>query len=335
MIVYYRNGSVEHYELVGGSGYDYRITWRRDATAKQMTFTYDDPRISGLYERVSRVTLADGAQFDFHYADSADVFRITSVTGPNSRSVTFTYTPDYSSSGTTVLTGISDVVGIVSAFEYDPTTWWVTKLVTPYGTNTFTHFDAGSCDSWGHDLSCAGVDRSIVVTEPTADQQVFLFYDNSYAYGTNEMTGKIPAAFSNAQIPTYGAGDPQAQTLDLSRDERNSHHWNRQQSAQLSTTSNLQNLTAADYRLSRTKHWLIELPLQPVYPASINAMNTLAWTLPPSLTEAMKRSQPSTITPAKPTVTPTRVPRACPPLLRRSGRMAPPGIAISNATLTR
>jgi RHS repeat-associated protein len=282
LIVYYRNGSVEHYELVGGSGYDYRITWRRDATAKQMTFTYDDPRISGLYERASRVTLADGAQFDFHYADSTDVFRITSITGPNSRSVTFTYTPDYSSSGTTVLTGITDVVGIVSAFEYDPTTWWVTKLVTPYGTNTFTHFDAGSCDSWGHDLSCAGVDRSIVVTEPTADQQVFLFYDNSYAYGTNEMTGKIPAAFSNAQIPTYGAGDPQAQTLDLSRDERNSHHWNRHQAAQLSTTSNLQNLTAADYRLSRTKHWLIELPLQPVYPASINAMNTLAWTLPPS-----------------------------------------------------
>ncbi len=270
--VYHRNGSVDRYDLANSSGH-YVLASRKDATGQEMSFTYDDPDGGSNYRRLSQVTTADNADFDFVYGDGGDDYRVTGVTGPNSRSISFGYT---TVSGTLVLSSITDVVGIVSSFQYDPTRWWITSLVTPYGTNSFSHFDAGICDGL-HELSCAGVDRSVSVTEPSGDRQGFLFYDNSYQYlgTTNEFSGKVPASFAGGQIPGYGgAGDPPVQTIDTVRDQRNSHHWNRQQAAQLSTT-NLNSLTATDYRLSRTRHWLLDA-------TAFNTVRTLSWVMPPS-----------------------------------------------------
>jgi YD repeat-containing protein len=229
--VYYRNGSVEHYDLQtvsGQSQYDLRLTSRKNATMKGLNFAYDDDSNSAGNGRLLSVTTADGAQFNFGYTDAGDAYRITGVTGPDSRSVSFTYS---ASSGTTVLSSITDAVGLVSSFQYDTTTWWLTHLTTPYGTTDFAHFVADGCAT-GSNLGCAGVDRSLVVTEPDGSHQAYLFYDNDPG---DEFTGKIPATFASGQIPQYLANDPPVQTLDTIRNKGNSHYWNRQQTAALST----------------------------------------------------------------------------------------------------
>jgi RHS repeat-associated protein len=268
--VYYRNGSSEHYErMTVGNAYNMRLISRADATMKSMTFAYDDAPGTSTPNRLLTVTLADGAQFSFSYTDMADDYRITGVSGPNSRSVSFGYS---TVSGTDVLSSITDAVGLVSSFEYDSSTWAITKLTTPYGDTTFTHYASDGCleDS---DLACTGVDRSLVVTEPDGSHQVYLFYDNE----TDEFSGIIPSAFASGQIPSYPTtNDPPVQTLDTIRNQANSHYWNRQQAAALSTLT-LSSLTAGDYRLSRTRHWLQSQE----YPLS--DYTELGWELPPSL----------------------------------------------------
>ena len=179
-------------------------------------------------------------------------------------------------------------MGITSTFEYDPSSYWVEKLTTPYGDTVFDHFDAGRCDGI-HNLSCAGVDRAVIVTEPTGEKQAFAFYDNPGPDldppQSSEMTGKIPASFASSQLPGYGGGsDPPVQTLDTARDRRNSHHWNRQQAAQLSTYTATA-FTAADFRLSRTRHWLRD---HNVY----NALRVLGWELP-SAADGTTEAQPT------------------------------------------
>jgi RHS repeat-associated protein len=264
--VYYRNGSVEHYDNQPyGSYYDLRLTWRKDATMQALSFTYDDTLGTSTPNRLLSVTAADGAQFNFVYGDGTDDYRITSVTGPNSRSVSFAYG---TVGGATVLSSITDAVGLVSSFDYDATTWWITKITTPYGDTTFTHFSADTC---GDELACAGVDRAVTVTEPDGSKQLYLYYDNL----DDSFTGIIPSAFVSGQIPQYLTGDPSIQTLDTTRNMNNSHHWNRQQAAALSTLT-LGSLTAADYRISHTRHWLLAQD-------SHAEIGPVSWELPPSM----------------------------------------------------
>jgi RHS repeat-associated protein len=274
--IYYKNGAVDHYGLIP-SGSFYRLESRQDATSKAMTFTYDDP--SGIWgaSRLVGVTMADGSQFSVNYdypvSTVYDYYRITEVTGPDNRSVTFGY---IETNSVTVLTSITDVVGIVSSFTYDTTRWWINSMTAPYGTTSFTQEDNSYCDLT-HMLSCSGIDRSVIIREPGGAKQAYAFYDNLYEFNnTNEMAGKIPLSFDASQIPIYvGTNDPPIQTLDTERNKRNSHYWGRQQAALLSTT-NLHNLTAADYLVSRTKHWLVR---DDQYIASMRA---LSWELPPS-----------------------------------------------------
>src|SRR5690606_2033039 len=155
--IYYSNGSQERYGLIAGQ-WNYRLEERQDATKKALTFIYDDPGY-GFSNRLRRVDTADGAQFNFNYAEVSDDYLVTSVTGPNSRTVTFSYS---NVGGFLKLTGIKDVVGLLSSFSYDGG-GLINKLVTPYGTNTFTHYDLGWC---GNPISCPGIDRYIIVTEP-------------------------------------------------------------------------------------------------------------------------------------------------------------------------
>jgi YD repeat-containing protein len=275
--VYFRNGSVERYAEVAGQPYGLWLAERKDATGQALTFTYEPAYQGASSTRLRHITTADGAQFQFLYQDLNDPYLITEVRGPDSRSVTFQYGYQGASP---YLAGITDAVGLVSSFGYDFSTWWVTQLQTPYGLTRFAHYDAGGCWLWEPlPLSCPGVDRAVQITEPDNSRQLYLFYDNSYDWWeqpVSEFAGIIPPAFAPDQIPVYAPGDPPVQSLDLIRDQRNSHHWNRQQTALLSTT-NFHNFTAADYRLSRTKHWLITLDTN-----SFRALRSLSWLLPPS-----------------------------------------------------
>ncbi len=274
--IYFRNGSRDTYDLLE-YGYDYRLSSRKDATTQGLTFTYDDPDSASALRRLTRVTTADGAQFNFAYTDGTDVYRITGVTGPNSRSVSFGYT---TISSVKVLTSITDAVGMVSSFGWDQTKWWINSLTTPYGTTSFNHFDAGICNPVhpNDGLTCVGIDRSITITEPDGSRQFYLLYDNPYNFlGTaSQVASKVPSAFSSGQLPQYVAGSPPIQTLDTGyRDQRNSHYWNRQQAAQLPGTLTLANLTAAHFLVSRTRHWLMEYN-------DFGTLHTMSWELPPS-----------------------------------------------------
>ncbi len=82
--IHHRNGSVETFEPVAGNWGWYHIVSRADATGKAMTFAYDS-----YWQRLSKVTLADGTEFDFAYADTGRPNRITSISGPNGRTVSF------------------------------------------------------------------------------------------------------------------------------------------------------------------------------------------------------------------------------------------------------
>jgi RHS repeat-associated protein len=280
--VYYRNGAKDTYETSGNT--ILKLTSRADATGQAMTFTYDEP-ITG-FPRLTEVTTADGAEFTFNYTSVSDDYLITGVTGPGSpsaRSVSFGYT-----SGK--LTSITDAVGIVSTFTYNPTTQWITDIATPYGTSSFNHWYASDCITPAQ-LSCDGVDRSIVITEPAGTHQVYLFYDNPYRSGVhgipNAMAGKVPTAFSSWQIPyDTHLEQPVIQTLDTIRDERNSHYWNRQQAALIpaSLLTNLNALTNTHYLVSRTRHWLHEY-------GEMNRIRVLSWELPPAA-DGVNESQP-------------------------------------------
>lgn len=268
--VYYRNGAKDTYQNTGSETI-LRLTARADATGQAMTFAYDRP--DGTIDRLTQVTTADGVVFTFGYTSPANDYSITGVTSPG-RSVSFGY-----SSG--VLTSITDAVGIVSSFTYDPATQWITDILTPYGTNTFTHKYSNDYCGSATPLHCQGIDRSLVIKEPAGTHQVYVFYDNPYSSGlyavTNAMANKVPSAFAASQIPVYALNDPPIQTLDTVRDERNSHYWNRQQAALIpaSTLANLNLLTNVHYIVSRTRHWLRDN-------GDVTKIKTLSWELPPS-----------------------------------------------------
>jgi RHS repeat-associated protein len=289
--VYYQNGSVDYYTPRSNGDTYYLLRWRKDATGQAVEFTYDSP--AGIPDRLTKVKLADGAEFNFAYTNENPWYNvITEITGPNGRSAKFHYL-EYPSGGSSVLllTNITDAEGISSSFVYDPDNRWrITSMTTPYGTTGFDLFspaDSSSCPN-GEDLTCDGIDRSLVITEPDGGKRLYLFYDNDYGVTfnvdltpytvTNAMVGKIPNAFSALQIPA--TNEPPIQRLDTLRDKRNSHYWGRQQTMLLSITNNftftnLANLTSNDYKLSRTRHWLAEKMI----PDKAGQIRTLGWEL--------------------------------------------------------
>ena len=111
------------------------------------------------------------------------------------------------------------------------------------------------------------------MTETDGSKQYYVFYDEVIS-GSSLYT-KIPTAFGSDQIPDYSLGAPSFDTTDVTRNQHNTHHWNRQQSAALSDPNPL-SFSAADYKLSTTMHWLGKAG----HPSGISSV--LGWILPPS-----------------------------------------------------
>ena len=285
--VYYRNGSMERYEPDPTFAI-MNLKIRKDSNGNALTYSYsqlsvkiDDATVS--VNRLSTLTTADGKEFSFQYGYSSDTTRkmvITGVSGPDGRSISFGYT---FVSGYPYLTSITDVVGITSTLSGNTTyPFWVTQLTTPYGDTQFSYYSQSGCYPFGNNLSCDGIDRSVVITEPDGGHQVYLFYDDVL-----DASKGIPTAFAADQIPVYVQNtpptpndDPPIQTLDTVRNKRNTHHWNRQQAAALSASPiDPLNFSPNDFRISTTKHWLIHW-------VDFNLSGTMApvmsWVLPPS-----------------------------------------------------
>ena len=278
--VYYRNGSMERYEP-DPTYTIMNLKIRKDSNGNALTYGYSQLSLRQGDEtysvnRLDTITTADGMVFNFSYGYTADIYQkmlITGVSGPDGRSISFSYT---FAGSYPYLTSITDAVGLTSTLTGNSSyPFWATQLTTPYGDTLFSHYSQGFCIGGLGNLSCSGIDRSIVITEPDGSHQVYLFYDDPL-----DAAQGIPATFASDQIPVYLANDPPIQTLDTIRDKRNSHHWNRQQSAALSTSPiNPANFVAADFRISTTKHWLVHW-MGAGIPGTMAPV--LSWVLPPS-----------------------------------------------------
>ncbi len=275
---YYRNGSVERYEPDPTFAI-LNLTSRTDSNGHTLTYAYIQTNVhleenTVSVNRLDTVTTADGQVFTFLYAHEGDLnyrMLITGVSGPDGRSISFGYTLV---SSYAYLSSITDVVGITSSVIGNTSApFWITQLTTPYGNTQFSHYGTYGCNHGN--LGCGGIDRSLVITEPEGSQQVYLFYDEPL-----DAAQGVPSAFNSDQIPQYLANDPPIKTLDTVRNKRNSHHWNRQQAAALSTSPiDPLSFVAADFRLSTTRHWLVHWMGSGI-PGTMAPI--LSWVLPPA-----------------------------------------------------
>jgi YD repeat-containing protein len=124
----FRTGAKKEFALSNGATGSTRqifLTQVIDPAGNSVQLNYD----SSL--RITSIVDAIGQPTTLTYGDAAFPYAITKVTDPFGRAATF----QYNSSG--LLTQITDVLGLTSQYTYS-TNDFISKLVTPYGTTTFT-----------------------------------------------------------------------------------------------------------------------------------------------------------------------------------------------------
>ena len=202
--------------------------------------------MAGDVVRLTSVVDADGHTNSINYYD-ASTSLIKEIVDP------FNRTNRFRQNASGCLTNITDIGGLSVSVAYGAS-GWVTNLTTPYGPTTFTYF--GGCD--GSAPADNSVNRAIIVTEPNAGQQMFLFRGLASQLNTNAGSGAlIPDAYPAGQIP---ATNPLG-TLDTNgMNYRVSFHWDQRQyqnlSASFRSSLNFTSLSLNDYNLARLSHWL-------------------------------------------------------------------------------
>jgi RHS repeat-associated protein len=218
-----------------GTYTNYFLTGKVDPDGNQLTFNYG----TNTWAKLLSVVDADGRTNTVTYGDPGHQYLITSVTDPFGRSVTLSY----NSGG--LLTNITDVAQLTNGFTYTSTNVWMTKMITPYGTNAFRF--TGFTTSTNLD------GRSVEITEPDGSKQLYVY--------RNGLTSSFPNAYTNQVPNTTNANFSLTNNFDnTAMYDRNSFHWGREQYEFLSTnylnSGNISNLTSSDYTVSHLKHWL-------------------------------------------------------------------------------
>jgi RHS repeat-associated protein len=218
----------------GGTVKIFFLTSWYDAQGNAVNFNYTTN--SSSEDLLSTVTFADSTAFQVHYDDPYDLFMPTSVSSSIGLSTSFiraetNYSPGWYFSLTTII----DAAGITNHIAYDTGYYVPTRLITPYGTTTFTSGDAnggGVFDLW------------IRITQADTSQQFYGLL-NIYA-GTNWPD------FAAGQIPT----NTPVGTLDTTgRTERNTFFWDSRQFSGLES-KDLTLFDWADFKKARIRHWL-------------------------------------------------------------------------------
>src|ERR1044071_706424 len=210
---------------------------------------------------LSQIIDANGYVTTYNYATydpDTEIVQLTSITDPDGRSTTFSYSAGvsaypnlisqvvdpfsrtnllkYNSSG--LLTNITDVANLSSSVSYD-LNGWVATLTTPYGTTSFTVTDSGGIDIYG------AIDRSVLIAEPGGGHQLYVF---------REYSPQLPNSYPASDTPTNTPLNTLSSTL---MNYNNTFYWNRLQYSVLSTT-NMASFTSSDYLKARMRHWLYE-----------------------------------------------------------------------------
>lgn len=205
--------------------------------------------------RLTQITDATGLVSTLAYTNAAYPTLVTSITDPYGRVARFAYDAQG------YLTNLTDVAGIQASLAYatggqgPPNLLW--RLTTPYGATAFHITDSTQSPTPPYF-------RGVAVNLPEGRRQVAVYY--------KDANPNFPAAFNPEDVPQ---NLPVANALDtIERNKRNSFFWDPAQAAQLSTT-NLALLNDRDYRLARTRHWLLEQ-----YPKPVST--TVSWEQAPS-----------------------------------------------------
>jgi RHS repeat-associated protein len=198
------------------------------------------------------------------------IVRLNSIVDPDGRSVTLAYSPTYpeqlveindpygrkaelSYNASGQLSAIQDVHGLTSQFTYAADGRLAT-LVTPYGTTTFT---------WTTDVAFGPYDeanRTLLVTEPGGRKHFYIYRNFSeYLNSTPGAPLLLPTTYPANQIPNTAPYPHMINTYVLYM--VNSFYWGPGQYAGLSTAFKNSpiaiNLTLADYKLARSRNWLL------------------------------------------------------------------------------
>jgi RHS repeat-associated protein len=292
-------------DQVGYVACDALLTRRIDPYGNSIFLTYSN---SGTQYFLQSIVDYDGKTTTLGYNGQG---MLTGVSMPYGRSASFTY-------GKGQITGSTDAQGMSSSFTYDifphvdlnpysgqpilETNIYLTSLTTPYGTTSFSHFEAspvmaitnppskqwkiasdGSASitvdyggsttpayvGWYGRTAKNGVNKACTVTYPDGSHELYMYrYDS---------TNLVPSTYPAAEIPPLGVSviddgidhdaadvdDPDL--IDHLLSTRNTFHWNRQQYALLSTTD-IQNLSSNDFAVATMKHWLETDTTETFYP---------------------------------------------------------------------
>jgi len=253
--------------LSDGNDY-YFITSFSDPAGRVTTYTYDTQpsvvRLVSLTDPDSRVT-------HLYYDNSALSNQVTRVVDPFNRTTTLQYNSDVNSSFFGALTNLTDVASLPTSFSYQVgtnasgtalTSLWITNMTTPYGPTGFRYggIDAGENTSYQYGNQ---VNRFVEISQPNGGKQLFLARDVCTQLSPSDPTPFLPDSYAGSQVPnTTNANFSIANTLDnVDQANRNSFHWGPLQYAQLSSSyrssGDVGNLTLADYKIARLRHWLI------------------------------------------------------------------------------
>jgi len=178
-----------------------------DPEGNSLRLTYD------AYLRLVAVTDAIGQVTTLSYQSPLDIYKVTSVTDPFGRTATF----NYDAYGR--LVQITDVIGLASSLTYSSGGDFVTALITPYGTNSYT---AGQSGSYSF----------VEILYPDGNRERAEFNEStSLGIGEYEPTALIPTGMATHNDYIY---------------YRNTYYWSKLANS----------LAYGDYTKAKIYHWL-------------------------------------------------------------------------------
>ncbi|HLK37317.1 MAG TPA: hypothetical protein VKU41_11235 [Polyangiaceae bacterium] len=243
------DGSSELFQLAvpgpAGIGFAYFLSLVLDPQGNQVALTYDSQvRLVAITDALGQVTrLCYSGQLDStcQGRTAPDALKVTQVTDPFGRSAFFAY-----DAATGHLTSITDVLNLVSSFDYTPGTDFVQKLTTPYGSTQFAFTDSTV-------NTTVGSLRSVTATDPMGRVSYVEFHQG----GANcTASVNVHASVDSNFIPCSEASVPAGMsTFNQNLQYRNTFIWDPYQyqiaQAQASASSG-----TSIYSFAKTIHWL-------------------------------------------------------------------------------
>ena len=242
-IISYPSGAKDYYGYVIGyqMGSAAFLTDQVDPQGHTNHFIYIQTNSATLLKYIID---ADGRTNTLFYTNNTLPASVTGVQDPFGHTAILTY----DSNGT--LTNITDAAGLSSSFKYDGTLGWVTNLITPYGTTTFSYTTNNLS---GNEFNGNGggeyfIIRSVKVVDPAGGTNIYTLrqdctYLNADLFIGDQATHPLPDLPFPSDI-----GIP-----DGHFNWRNTFHWGPKQAAGL--PDDLNAFTVADHKKARRRHW--------------------------------------------------------------------------------